>query len=400
MLADDKRYYFDTTGCGNTINQFHPRVLQMIMDSLRYWAEECHVDGFRFDLASSLGRERREFEGNARFFDAVLQDPTLSQLKLIAEPWDVGEGGYRLGRLPAGLGGMERALPRRRSQLLEGRSGRSAQDGERPARARPTYSTGAAGGPGRASISSRRTMASRLSDLVAYDSKHNEANGEDNKDGHDDNRSWNCGDEGPTDDDKILDLRDRMRRNFMATLLLSQGTPMILMGDEVGRTQGGNNNAYCQDNEISWLNWSGIGARDEAFLDFTVEAHRLAQAPAAAASNTIPARLNRWHATEQETSPGSGPTATRWREADWNNGLSKCIGVMLCGNRGSAAAHTHERPLRGHRIQARRAQGPSGAGGCIVDTARGLIEPREPPAQSGAAMSLPARSLLLYEAER
>ena len=268
MLADDKRYYFDTTGCGNTINQFHPRVLQMIMDSLRYWAEECHVDGFRFDLASSLGRERREFEGNARFFDAVLQDPTLSRLKLIAEPWDMGEGGYRLGGFPPGWAEWN---GRYRDDV---RSYWKGDDGSLPRMA-----AGILGSADLFDRRGRRPWSSvnfvtahdgfTLADLVAYDEKHNEANGEDNRDGHDDNRSWNCGVEGPTDDEKILDLRDRMRRNLMATLLLSQGTPMMLMGDEVGRTQGGNNNAYCQDNETSWLDWSALSPRDEGFLDFT-----------------------------------------------------------------------------------------------------------------------------------
>ena len=200
MLADDKRYYFDTTGCGNTINQFHPRVLQMIMDSLRYWAEECHVDGFRFDLASSLGRERRDFEGNARFFDAVLQDPTLSHLKLIAEPWDVGEGGYRLGGFPPGWAEWN---GRYRDDV------RSYWKGDQDVL--PKITGGLLGSADLFDRRGRRPWSSinfvtahdgfTLTDLVAYDRKHNEANGEDNRDGHDDNRSWNCGQEGPTDDE-------------------------------------------------------------------------------------------------------------------------------------------------------------------------------------------------------
>ncbi len=397
MLADDKRYYFDTTGCGNTINQFHPRVLQMIMDSLRYWAEECHVDGFRFDLASSLGRERREFEGNARFFDAVLQDPVLSQLKLIAEPWDIGAGGYRLGGFPPGWAewngryrddvrsywkGDQDVLPKMASGLLG-----SADIFDRRGR-RPWSSINF--------VTAHDGFT--LADLVAYDGKHNEANGEHNKDGHDDNRSWNCGHEGPTNDVTILDLRDRMRRNLMATLVLSQGTPMILMGDEVGRTQGGNNNAYCQDNETSWLNWSGMGARDEAFFDFTARLIALRK--------RLPL-LGQTHFLHGVAVASDGTKDATWfrpdgkemAEADWNNGLSKCIGLMLCG--------TEELPLcmllNAHYEDVRfKLPTLKGALGwrLKVDTALGLIEPDGPPVAPGATLTMPARALLVYEAER
>ena len=397
MLADDKRYYFDTTGCGNTINQFHPRVLQMIMDSLRYWAEECHVDGFRFDLASSLGRERREFEGDARFFDAVLQDPTLSQLKLIAEPWDVGEGGYRLGGFPPGWSEW---------------NGRYRDDIRSYWKGDQDFLPGVAGGllgsadlfdmRGRRPWSSVNFVTAHdgftLADLVAYDSKHNEANGEDSQDGHDDNRSWNCGQEGPTDDVEILDLRDRMRRSSMATLLLSQGTPMMLMGDEVGRTQGGNNNAYCQDNEISWLKWTGIGSRDEAFLDFTAKLVGLRQ--------RLPL-LRQTHFLHGEKVAREGTKSVTWfrpdgiemTQADWDNGLSKCIGAMLCGSEDlplSILLNAHHENI-GFKLAALE----SVVGWkLIVDTARDLIEPDEPPVEPGVSVTLPARSLLLYEAAR
>jgi len=396
MLADDKRYYFDTTGCGNTINQFHPRVLQMIMDSLRYWAEECHVDGFRFDLASSLGREHRGFEGNARFFDAVLQDPLLSRLKLIAEPWDVGEGGYRLGGFPPGWGEWN---GRYRDTT------RSYWKGDQDLL--PGMADGFLGSADLFDKRGRRPWSSinfvtahdgfSLADLVAYDSKHNEANGEDNKDGHDDNRSWNCGHEGPTDDATILDLRDRMRRNFMATLLLSQGTPMILMGDEVGRTQGGNNNAYCQDNVISWLNWQGIGARDEAFLDFTIKLSAL--------RHRLPLLQTHFLHGEQVASDGIKnvtwlrPDGNEMTQTDWDNGLAKCLGAMLCATDGvplQVLMNAHYEDVD-FKLAA-----PNGVAGwrLVVDTARGLIEPEEPPAGPGTSATLPGRALLLYESVR
>jgi isoamylase len=395
MLADDKRYYFDTTGCGNTINQFHPRILQMIMDSLRYWAEECHVDGFRFDLASSLGRERREFEGNARFFDAVLQDPTLSQLKLIAEPWDVGAGGYRLGGFPPGWAEWN---GRYRDDV------RSYWKGDQGYM--PKMTGGFLGSADLFDQRGRRPWSSinfvtahdgfTLSDLVSYDRKHNEANGEDNKDGHDDNRSWNCGQEGPTEDAKILDLRDRMRRNLMATLLLSQGTPMILMGDELGRTQGGNNNAYCQDNETSWLNWSDVGARDEAFLDFAAKLTALRK--------RLPLlRQTRFLHGDPSASDGTKditwfrPDGKEMVQADWDNGLSKCIGIMLSG------ADLPLFILMNAHYESIDIKTPALRNAVdwrlIVDTARGLIDPGELPVKPGASIKLPARSLLLFEAE-
>ena len=267
MLAEDKSLYYDATGCGNTVNLRHPRVLQMVMDSLRYWVQDCHVDGFRFDLASAMGRERETFDPNAVFFDAVRQDPVLSRVKLIAEPWDVGPNGYQLGRFPPGWAEWNGSY---RDDM---RSYWKGDDGFLPA-----FSRRILGSADLFEHKGRKPWASinfvtahdgfTLADLWAYNEKHNAANGEDNRDGHDDNRSWNCGVEGPTEDRAILDLRDRMRRNIAAGMLLSQGTPMLLMGDEVGRTQNGNNNAYCQDNEIAWLVWEKVGERDRAFLDF------------------------------------------------------------------------------------------------------------------------------------
>jgi len=267
MLGDDPRFYFETTGCGNTLDLAHPRVLQMVMDSLRYWVECMHVDGFRFDLATSLGRARDRFDPGAVFFDTLRQDPVLAGVKLIAEPWDIGPDGYHLGNFPPGCAewnGKFRDVTR---------SYWRGDDGALPDVARTLL--------GSAELfdhHSRKSWASinfitahdgfTLADLFAYEEKHNEDNGEDNQDGHDDNRSWNSGVEGPTDDPEIVELRDRLRRSVMATLLLSQGTPMILMGDETGRTQNGNNNAYCQDNEISWMRWDGLDPRDTGFSDF------------------------------------------------------------------------------------------------------------------------------------
>jgi glycogen operon protein len=266
-LAEDPRYYDDVTGTGNTLDLRHPRVLQMVMDSLRYWVLEMHVDGFRFDLAPALAREDQGYTRNAAFFKAIAQDPVVSRVKMVAEPWDVGLGGYQLGNFPPGWSewngkyrdtvrrfwrGDMGVLPELASRLA-GSSDLFEHDGRRP----------------RASVNFVTVHDGfTLNDLVSYNEKHNEANHEGNRDGADDNLSWNCGAEGPTDDPEIVNLRERQKRNFVATLLLSLGVPLILAGDEHGRTQRGNNNAYCQDNEISWLDWAGIGPRDRALEDF------------------------------------------------------------------------------------------------------------------------------------
>jgi isoamylase len=267
MLGDDKRFYFDTTGCGNTVNLRHPRVLQMVMDSLRYWVEECHVDGFRFDLTTALGREYDQFDSNAVFFDTIRQDPVLQRTKMIAEPWDLGPNGYQVGNFPPGWAEWN---GRYRDTM---RSFWKSDEGQLPA-----FAAGLLGSAELYDHRGRKPWASvnfitahdgfTLADLWSYNDKHNEANGEDNRDGNNDNRSWNCGVEGPTDDPAIRDLRERMRRNAIATLLLSEGTPMLLMGDEIGRMQNGNNNAYCQDNETTWMRWRSMTGRDFAFMEF------------------------------------------------------------------------------------------------------------------------------------
>ncbi|HEY5240735.1 MAG TPA: glycogen debranching protein GlgX [Polyangiaceae bacterium] len=261
LVPDDLRHYMDFTGTGNSLNPVHPSVLRLIMDSLRYWATECHVDGFRFDLASALARELYDVDRLSAFFDVIHQDPVLSQVKLIAEPWDVGPGGYQVGNFPvlwSEWNGIYRDTMRD-FWRLHASTGDFAE--------RLTASSDLYQEDGRDPFASINFITAHdgftLADMVSYEHKRNEANLEDNQDGTDDNRSWNCGVEGPTDDAAVLALRARQQRNFLATLLLSQGTPMLLGGDEMGRSQGGSNNAWCQDNEISWYDWSPDPAKEE-----------------------------------------------------------------------------------------------------------------------------------------
>ncbi|MBL0420586.1 glycogen debranching protein GlgX [Ramlibacter sp. AW1] len=265
LVPDHPRFYFDYTGTGNTLNVRHQQTLQLIMDSLRYWVTEMHVDGFRFDLASTLARGLHEVDQLSGFFTIIHQDPVLSQVKLIAEPWDVGEGGYQVGNFPvkwAEWNGVYRDSIR---AFWKGEGGLASDLGYRLTGSSDLYQ-----GDGRKPSASINFITAHdgftLRDMVSYNDKHNEANQEGNQDGHNDNRSWNCGAEGPTDDPDIKALRSRQQRNLLATLLLSQGTPMLLGGDEFGQTQQGNNNAYCQDNEISWYDWGQV---DESLLRFT-----------------------------------------------------------------------------------------------------------------------------------
>jgi len=323
LVPDDPRYYMDYTGTGNTLNPVHPTVLRLIMDSLRYFVTDCHVDGFRFDLASALAREFYEVDRLSAFFDIIHQDPILSQVKLIAEPWDVGPGGYQVGNFPilwSEWNGIYRDTMRDfwRGQAplrdFASRFGGSADlyenDGRRPF-ASINFITAHDG--------------FTLHDLVSYNDKHNEANGEDNGDGTTDNRSWNCGVEGPTDDPSVNELRGRQARNFVVTLVLSQGVPMLLGGDEWGRSQSGNNNAWCQDNELSWFDWDRC---DESLLDFT---RRVVQ-------------LRREHPVFRRKTffEGKGdllpdvwwmrPDGRRMTRRDWDNLESRAIGVFLNGD--------------------------------------------------------------------
>jgi isoamylase len=264
-LTDNRRYYMDYTGTGNTLNARMPSVLRLIMDSLRYWIEEMHVDGFRFDLAATLARELHEVDRLSAFFDIIHQDPVISQVKLIAEPWDIGEGGYQVGKFPLGWAEWNGKYRDCIRDYWRGADSMLAEFAERFTGSSDLYKA-----------DYRRPTASinfvtahdgfTLHDLVSYNQKHNEANGEDNRDGEDHNRSWNCGVEGPTDDEEIKSLRNKQKRNFLTTLLLSQGVPMIVAGDELGKTQKGNNNAYCQDNEISWIDWENA---DKDLMQFT-----------------------------------------------------------------------------------------------------------------------------------
>ncbi|WP_344970200.1 glycogen debranching protein GlgX [Salinactinospora qingdaonensis] len=267
LVDDDPRYYMDYTGTGNSLNARHPHSLQLIMDSLRYWVLDMHVDGFRFDLASALAREFYDVDRLSAFFDIVQQDPVISQVKLIAEPWDVGPGGYQVGNFPPLWTEWNGKY---RDTVRDFWRGQPATLGEFASRV--TGSSDLYQDDGRRPFASINFVTCHdgftLADLVSYNRKHNEANGENNQDGSDDNRSWNCGVEGPTDDAKVTALRQRQQRNILATLMLSQGVPMLSHGDEIGRTQQGNNNAYCQDNKLTWLDWSKV-ERNADLLAFT-----------------------------------------------------------------------------------------------------------------------------------
>jgi glycogen operon protein len=265
-VEGDPRHYMDYTGCGNTLNMVHPHSIQLLMDSLRYWVTEMHVDGFRFDLAAALARELRDVDHLGAFFDTIYQDPTLAPVKLIAEPWDLGEGGYQVGNFPINWlewNGKYRDTVRK---YWKGDMGLHSEVATRLAGSADLYETTRR--PPSASINFVTAHDGfTLQDLVSYDGKHNDANGESNRDGTDDNAAWNCGAEGETDDAEIIELRERQKRNLWCSLLFAQGVPMISGGDELSRTQEGNNNAYCQDSELSWHHWD-LDGRAAAFHDF------------------------------------------------------------------------------------------------------------------------------------
>ncbi|MBM3357641.1 MAG: glycogen debranching protein GlgX [Betaproteobacteria bacterium] len=402
LAGDQLRYYRDYTGCGNTLNGQHPRVLQLIMDSLRYWVLEMHVDGFRFDLASALARELHEVDRLGAFFDVIHQDPVISQVKLIAEPWDLGEGGYQVGNFPVGWtewngkyrdavraywkgdGGMIGELAHR----LTGSSDLYARSGRRPY-ASVNFVTCHDG--------------FTLHDLVSYNGKHNEANLEDNRDGADHNVSWNCGAEGPTGDAAILALRARQKRNFLATLFLSQGVPMLLAGDELGRTQNGNNNAYCQDSEVSWVNW-GREAVDAGLLSFVqrLVAFRRRH-PLFRRRGFFQGRPIRGGDTKDVV--WLNPDGHEMSEEQWRHAHARCLGVQLSGRA------IGELDAQGQRVTdddflllinahhediafALPATNGEGRWGVILDTAHEpLAELRH--FRSGEAFPLTARSLAL-----
>ncbi len=328
-LAPDPRYYMDFTGCGNTLNMQHPRVLQLIMDSLRYWVTEMHVDGFRFDLASTLARELFEVNRLGAFFDIIHQDPILSQVKLIAEPWDLGPGGYQVGNFPHGWtewNGKYRDNVRR---FWKGDGGTTSEFATRLSGSSDLYAWG-----GRLPSASINFITCHdgftLQDLVSYNDKHNEANGEGNRDGANDNNSWNCGAEGPTTDPNILNMRERQKRNFITTLLLSQGVPMLYSGDDLSHTQNGNNNAYCQDNEVTWLNWELDGAQKE-FLAFVKAVTRIwHEQPVFHRKRFFQGRSIR--GSDIKDISWFEPGGREMTEDAWNAGFVKCLGVRLAGD--------------------------------------------------------------------
>ena len=328
-MPGNERFYMDFTGTGNSLNVRHPQVLKLIMDSLRYWATEMHVDGFRFDLASALARELYDVDRLSAFFDIINQDPVLSQMKLIAEPWDVGEGGYQVGNFPPGWSEWNGKYRDTVRDFWRGEHATLPEFGFRLTGSSDLYEGG-----GRRPVASINFVTAHdgftLNDLVSYNEKHNEDNGEDNNDGESHNRSWNCGEEGPTDDPAIRALRERQKRNFFTTLAVSLGVPMILGGDEMGRTQSGNNNAYCQDNEISWYDWAqadenlsllGFARRVMAFRQH----HRT---------------FRRRHFFQGHEIHGSGahdlvwfsPAGEEMTDEEWDSGFAKSIGVFLNGD--------------------------------------------------------------------
>jgi len=328
LATGDERHYVDFTGCGNTLNMMHPRVLQLIMDSLRYWVLEMHVDGFRFDLASALARELHDVNRLSAFFDIIHQDPVLSQVKLIAEPWDLGQGGYQVGNFPVGWTEWNGKYRDAIRAYWKGEGGLIGELAFRLTGSSDLYEA-----------SSRRPHASinfvtahdgfTLRDLVSYNAKHNDANGEENRDGSDHNLSWNCGVEGPTDDAAVNTLRSRQQRNFLATLVFSQGVPMLTAGDEFGHSQSGNNNPYCQDNELSWLDWEGP-AFDHQLLAFT---RRLIQYR----QKHQVFRRRRFFQGRQirggdiKDVMWLKPDGTEMSEDEWSHGFARCLGMFLAG---------------------------------------------------------------------
>ncbi len=408
LMPDDARYYMDYTGTGNSLNVRHPQVLKLIMDSLRYWATEMHVDGFRFDLASTLARELHDVDRLSAFFDIIHQDPVLSRLKLIAEPWDVGEGGYQVGNFPvlwAEWNGKYRDTVRRFWKNDDGQLSDLAY--------RLTGSSDLYEHNGRRPSASINFIVAHdgftLNDLVSYNEKHNDANGEGNADGANDNQSWNLGAEGPTDDPEILALRERQKRNFLATLLLSHGVPMLCGGDELSRTQGGNNNAYCQDNEISWFDWELDDAR-RALCDFTSGLIALRRAHP---------NLRRRKFFQDRSIRHENAADILWLRADgqemtedeWGAGWVKALGLYLNGTTvGDVDAGGHEIRddsflllLNSHTEPvdfALPGVADVAAWQAVVDTPSGLVGNGGATYEPAATVPLERQSLVLLRADR
>ncbi|HXS27577.1 MAG TPA: glycogen debranching protein GlgX [Steroidobacteraceae bacterium] len=399
LKPDEPRYYMDFTGTGNTLNLQHPRVLQLIMDSLRYWATEMHVDGFRFDLASALARELFDVDRLGSFFDTISQDPVLSQVKLIAEPWDVGQGGYQVGNFPPGWNEWNDKYRDSMRSYWKGDGGLIGEFARRFSGSADLYEAG-----GRKPHASINFITAHdgftLEDLVSYNDKHNEPNGEENHDGTDNNRSWNCGAEGPTDDAAIRALRIKQKRNLIATLLLSQGVPMILAGDELGHTQQGNNNAYCQDNELSWLDWS-LSDEQRGFLAFVAQMVRVRR------QHPVFARRRFLHG---RPIPGESvkdvawlnPTGAEMNDTEWDQAFARALGVYLGGaalervdGRGRPITDDNFLLLFNAHYEPIPFTLPPCRGGCswraLIDTARDDLRPLE----QGEPYPLEGRSLAL-----
>ena len=328
VVEGQPRYYMDYTGCGNTLNMRHPRSLQLLMDSLRYWVTEMHVDGFRFDLAAALARELHEVDRLGAFFDIIHQDPTLSQVKLIAEPWDLGEGGYQVGNFPvlwSEWNGRYRDCVR---DYWRGSDQGIAEFASRLTGSSDLYESG-----GRRPYASINFLTAHdgftLNDLVSYNEKHNEDNGEENRDGESNNRSWNCGVEGPAGDNRDVNvLRGRQKRNFLATLFLSLGVPMLLAGDEFGRSQQGNNNAYCQDNELSWLDWDKVDTKQLEFAKEIIEFRKAH--PVFSRRKWFQGKSIR--GSDMNDLAWFRPDGEQMSDEDWGVGFAKSLGVFLNGD--------------------------------------------------------------------
>ncbi|MEJ7929148.1 glycogen debranching protein GlgX [Ramlibacter sp. AN1015] len=332
LQDENRRYYDDFTGCGNTVNLENPHALQLVMDSLRYWVEEMHIDGFRFDLASALARESGKVENLSGFFNAIRQDPVLNQVKLIAEPWDLGHGGYQVGNFPAGWSEWNDRYRDAMRGFWRGDPGLLGEVARRLTGSEDFY-----GWSGRRPYASINFITAHdgftLHDLVSYNDKHNEANGEDNRDGHSHNLSWNHGVEGPTDDPGIRALRERQKRNLLATLLLSQGVPMLLAGDARGHSQNGNNNAYCQDTELSWIDWEageGAGEGEGSLTDFVAGLIALRRAhPMFRRRDFFSGKP--LDGDEVKDVVWLRPDGGEMTPEDWNHGENRCVGMMLSG---------------------------------------------------------------------
>ena len=405
-LAPDRRYYINDTGTGNTMKLSHPRVLQMVTDSLRYWAQEMHVDGFRFDLATILGREPHGFDEGGGFLDSCRQDPVLSRAKLMAEPWDLGPGGYQVGRFPPGWAEWNDRYRDTVRAYWRGDSGRLPELAARIAASADLFAR-----RGRKPWASINFITAHdgftLNDIVSYNVKHNEANGEGNRDGHGNNISSNYGIEGPTDDPAILELRLQQMRNMLATLLFSQGTPMLLAGDEFGRTQGGNNNAYALDNEISWIDWEHIGDEGRALCDFTRRLlHIRATKPVLRRRRFLSGAYNKELDVKDVT--WLTPSGQEMTAARWNDPSARALGILLDGRAQPTGIRRRGRELtmllllNAHDHVVTFKLNAVVGGSCwmlLVDTSQPDLEDPVPLA-FGIDYEVAGRSLLLLEARR